>query len=240
MDFELTPEEKAFQKEIHEFLDKECPKKLVRAMMDDEKGYSPELWKKMADLGWQGLAFPEQFGGVGSSFLDLVVLLEEMGRALVPGPFLSTVVHGGRAILLAGNEQQKQDYLPKIANGDLMVTLALTEETGSIDAAGINVKAKADNERFIINGKKLFIPDANVADCFVVVARTKGSARKENGITLFLIDSKTDGIKVETLKTMSGEKLCAIDFNDVSVRWTRAGLSLNRYWKRQRWQNVPG
>lgn len=230
MNFELEEEQLMLKSSAREFLDKECPKKQVRAMMDDSKGYSPEMWKKMAGLGWQGLAFPEQYGGVGSSFLDLVVLLEEMGRALVPGPFLATVVHAGRAILLAGNEQQKRDYLSKIANGDLIMTLALTEEAGGFEATDISMKAKSANDHFILNGKKLFVPDAHVADCFVVVARTKNTARKENGITLFLVDAKTNGIKIETLKTMSGEKLCAIVFDNVSVPATNVLGVLDKGW----------
>ena len=178
MNFELGEEQIMLKNSAREFLDKECPKKHVRAMMDDEKGYSPELWKKMAGLGWQGLVFPEQYGGVGSSFLDLVVLLEEMGRALLPAPFLSTVVQAGRAILLAGNEQQKKDYLTKIANGDLIMTMALTETTGATEAADITMKAKPVDGAFVLNGKKLFVPDANAADSLVVVARTKNTARK--------------------------------------------------------------
>jgi alkylation response protein AidB-like acyl-CoA dehydrogenase len=217
MNFELGEEQIMLKNSAREFLDKECPKKHVRAMMDDEKGYSPELWKKMAGLGWQGLVFPEQYGGVGSSFLDLVVLLEEMGRALIPAPFLSTVVQAGRAILLAGNEQQKKEYITKIANGDLIMTMALTETNGGTEAADITMKARPADGAFVLNGKKMFVPDAHAANNFIVVARTKNTARKENGITLFLVDAKTSGIKIEKLKTMSGEKLCAVDFNNVSV-----------------------
>lgn len=217
MNFELGEEQIMLKNSAREFLDKECPKKHVRAMMDDEKGYSPELWKKMAGLGWQGLVIPEQYGGVGSSFLDLVVLLEEMGRALLPAPFLSTVVQAGRTVLLAGNEQQKKEYLTKIANGDLIVTLALTETTGGNEAADITMKAKPVDGAFVLNGKKMFVPDAHAADSFIVVARTNNTAGKENGITLFLVDAKISGIKIEKLKTMSGEKLCAVDFNNVSV-----------------------
>ncbi len=217
MNFELGEEQIMLKNSAREFLDKECPKKHVRMMMDDEKGYSPELWKKMAGLGWQGLVFPEQYGGVGSSFLDLVVLLEEMGRALLPAPFLSTVVQAGRVILLAGNEQQKNEYLTKIANGDLIMTMALTEIAGGTEAADVTLKAKQVDGAFVLNGKKLFVPDAHAAESLVVVARTKNTARKENGITLFLVDAKTSGIKIEKLKTMSGEKLCAVDFDNVSV-----------------------
>jgi len=217
MNFELGEEQMMLKTSAREFLDKECPKRHVRAMMDDEKGYSPELWKKMAGLGWQGLAFPEQYGGMGRSFLDLVVLLEEMGRALVPGPFLATIVHAGRAVLAAGSEQQKNEYLPKLANGDLIMTLALTEEKGGIDAADVNLKAIHHGDHYVIDGKKLFVPDAHVAQTLVVVARTKDGANKEDGITLFLVDAKTKGVKVEVLKTMTGEKLCEVAFENVVV-----------------------
>jgi len=217
MNFELGEEQIMLKTSAREFLDKECPKKHVRAMMDDEKGYSPELWKRMAGLGWQGLAFPEQYGGMGSSFLDLCVLLEEMGRALVPGPFLATVVHAGRTILEAGNEQQKMDCLSKISNGDLIMTLALTEEKGGIEAADVNVRATHHGDHHVIDGKKMFVPDANVAGSFVVVARTKDGANKEDGITLFLVDAKSKGITVEVLKTMTGEKLCEVVFENVAV-----------------------
>jgi len=217
MDFGLSEEQVMLKTSAREFLDKECPKKLVRAMMDDEKGYSPELWKKMADLGWQGLVFPGQYGGADSSFLDLAVLLEEMGRALVPGPFVPTVVHVGRAILAAGTDAQKQQFLPKIASGDIIMTLALTEADGSLEASGITLKSTLDRDEYVIEGTKLFVPDAHAADYLLCVTRTKESANPEDGITLFLVDARTAGIKTEVLKTMTGEKLCEVLFSNVRV-----------------------
>ena len=217
MDFGLGEEQVMLKTMARDFLEKECPKQLVKDMMEDEKGYSPELWKKMADLGWLGLAFPEEYGGVGSSFLDLAVLLEEMGRALVPGPFVPTVVLAGLPILAAGSEQQKADLLPKIANGDMILTLAFMEPGGSLEASGVTVKATPAGEDFIIEGTKLFVPDAHVADYLLCVARTKDGPNKEEGITLFLVDARTDGIYTEVLKTMTGEKLCEVSFRNVAV-----------------------
>src|SRR4030043_1784329 len=107
MDLSLSEQQEMLRKMARDFLTTECPTKLVRDMEEDEKGYVPELWRKMARLGWQGLPFPEQYGGGDGSFLDLVVLLEEMGRALLPGPFFTTVILGGAAILKAGSEEQK-------------------------------------------------------------------------------------------------------------------------------------
>jgi alkylation response protein AidB-like acyl-CoA dehydrogenase len=230
MDFGLSEEQVMLRTSAREFLDKECPKKLVRAMMDDEKGYPPELWKKMADVGWQGLVFPGQYGGADSSFLDLAVLLEEMGRALVPGPFLPTVVHAGRAILAAGTDAQKKQFLPKIASGDMIMTLALTEASGSLEASGVTLKATLDRDEYVIEGTKLFVPDAHVADHLLCVTRTKESANPEDGITLFLVDAKTAGIETEVLKTMTGEKLCEVFFSNVRVPKQNILGELNEGW----------
>jgi len=126
MDLSLSEEQEMLRKSAREFLERECPKKLVREMEQDEKGYSPELWKKMAELGWMGLVFPEEYGGTGS-FLSLIILLEEMGRALLPGPFVSTVVCSGLPILHYGTEEQKRNLLLPIVQGELIITLAVTE-----------------------------------------------------------------------------------------------------------------
>ena len=107
-----------------EFLSRECPLTLVRAMEEDPRGYTDELWRQMAALGWPGLVFPERYGGTGGDFLDLAVLLEEMGRSLAPSPFFSTVVLGGLTVLDAGTNDQKQDILPRICSGDLLMTMA--------------------------------------------------------------------------------------------------------------------
>ena len=217
MNFELDEEQIMLKTAARDFLDKECPKSLVRDMMEDEKGYSPELWKTMADLGWMGLTFPEEYGGTGSSFLDLAVLLEECGRALLPAPFIPTVVLAGHPILAAGNEQQKQQFLPKIVSGEMIMTLASMEESASLEASDVTVTAKPSGDNYIINGTKLFVPEAHIADYLLCVARTGNSSDSEDGITLFLMDATSEGIQTEVLKTMTGEKLCEVNFNNVSV-----------------------
>ena len=217
MDFDLGEQQVMLKTSARDFLEKECPKKLVRDMMFDEKGYSAELWKKMAELGWQGLIIPEEYGGAGFTFLDLVVLLEEMGRALVPGPFVPTVAQAGRAIITAGNKAQKKRFLPAIASGDMILTLAFLEASGKQDASGIKVEAKPDRDDYIINGVKLFVPDAHIADYILCVARTAENLDKEDGITLFLVDAKSAGIHSTVLKTMTGEKLCEVIFRNVKV-----------------------
>jgi len=217
MDFGLSEQQVMLKTSARDFLDKECPKRLVRQMIDDERGYSPELWKKMAELGWQALVIPEEFGGVGSSFLDLAVLLEEMGRALVPGPFVSTIVHCARPIAGFGTDEQKRRLLPAIAGGDLIMTMALAEAEGGLEASDIATAARNSGGGFVINGRKMFVPDAHVADYFLCVTRTSGGSADSEGISVFLIDAKAPGISIRKLRTISGEKLCEVVFSDAMV-----------------------
>lgn len=217
MDFALSEEQEMLKNSARDFLTKECPKTLVRQMETDDKGYSPNMWKGMADLGWTGLVFPEAYGGSGMTFLDLSVLIEELGRALAPSPFLPTVVYCGLSILAAGTEEQKKHFLPKIAKGDMIMTLALTEPSATWDAGGITVKATAEGDDFAISGTKLFVPDAHIANYLLVVARTKEGKHKEEGITLFLVDAKSPGIKLNALKTMGSDKQFEVIFNKVKV-----------------------
>ncbi len=216
MDFALSEQQEMLKKVASEFLAKECTKKLVREMEKDGKGYSPELWQKMADLGWLGLVYPEKYGGSGLALVDFTTLLEEMGKAIVPGPFLSTVLCG-LAILKWGTEAQKADLLPRIAKGDAIMSLALTEVSSTYDATGIKVKAVADSNDFIISGTKLFVTYAHVADYLLCVTRTKASRNKRDGITLFLIDTKRPGISCTLLKTFTGDKKCEVAFKNVRV-----------------------
>ena len=217
MDLGFSEEQEMLRTTTRDFLTNECPAELVKEMAEDEKGYTPELWRKMAELGWMGLTFPEEFDGMGMTFLDLVILLEEIGRACLPGPFFSTVVLAGYAILEAGSEEQKKELLPKISNGELILTLALTEPSASYEPSGIKVKASPKNDDYVINGTKLFVPDANVADYMICVARTKDGASPEEGITLFLVDAKSPGISTTLLKTIAGDKQCEVIFDDVRV-----------------------
>jgi len=217
MDFSLSEEQEMLRKSARDFLADKCPKTYVKQMETDEKGYSPALWKEMAELGWQGLALPEKYGGSGMEFLDLAILQEEMGRACLPCPFFSTVILGAMTILDAGNDAQKSAYLPGIAAGKIIVTLALNETDGLYEADSINVKAVADKDSFIINGEKYFVPDANVADYILCVARTSDEKDKKNGITIFIVPAKDSGVKCTLLKTISGEKMCEVTFTNVKV-----------------------
>jgi alkylation response protein AidB-like acyl-CoA dehydrogenase len=217
MDFALSEEQEMLRNSARDFLTKECPKTLIRQMETDEKGFPANLWKGMADLGWMGLVYPEQYGGSGMTFLDLAVLIEELGRAIVPAPFLSTVVYCGLPILAAGTDEQKKQFLPKIAKGDIIMALALTEPSASWDAGGIETKATPEGDHFVISGTKLFVQDAHIANYMLVVARTKEGKHKEEGITLFLVDAKSPGIKLTPLKTIASDKQFEVVFHNVKV-----------------------
>ncbi|MBI2919187.1 MAG: acyl-CoA/acyl-ACP dehydrogenase [Chloroflexi bacterium] len=212
MDLGFNEEQEMLRKSARDFLDKECPKKLVRDMEEHPTGHSPELWKKMADLGWLGLPFPEKYGGMGFGFLDFCVLLEEMGRALLPGPYFSTVALAGQAIMDAGTEEQKQFLLPKIAGGNLVMALAWTEPAGRYDPSGIRLKATPQGDGYLVNGTKLFVHDAHVADMLLVAARTSGTPRSAEGITLLGVDARAAGVKATPLVTIAADKQCEVTF----------------------------
>lgn len=216
MNFGFTEDQEALREATRKFLDNECPTTFVRKMMADDTAHSTELWKKIAQLGWLGIMVPEDFGGAGGSFLDLVVILEETGKSLLPGPFFATALLGTTAILAGGSDAQKAALLPKIVEGTHVVTLALAEKSGRYDAAGVTLAATAKGNDFTLSGEKMFVPDAHVADQLIVAARTGGSG--EEGITLFLVDAKAPGVTITQLKTVDmTRRQCHIAFQDVAV-----------------------
>jgi alkylation response protein AidB-like acyl-CoA dehydrogenase len=216
MDLGLSEEQELLKNAARDFLEKECPESLVREMEEDEKGYSPDLWKKMAEQGWQGLLIPDQYGGAGFRYLDLIILIEEFGRALVPGPFISTAVGGTIPLLEAGSDEQKKQYLPQIASGNAIWTLAFTEPSARFDAEGVSLEIKDDGNDVLLNGTKLFIRDANVADFMTVVGRRPGT-KGEQGIELVIVDAKASGVTQTPLKTIAADKQSEVKFENVRV-----------------------
>lgn len=233
MDFAFTEEQEILRKMAHDFLAKEFSKTLVRKMEEDPVGFSADVWKGMADLGWMGLVIPEEYGGSSCGFLDLIVLLEEMGRACLLSPFFSTAICTF-LLLEAGSEDQKKEFLPKIAMGKRIFALALTEPSASYDARGIATKATEaveDKEGYIINGTKLFVHDAQVADYFLCVAKTNLWSSPEEGVTIFLVDAKSQGIKINPLPTIADDKQNEVLFEEVMVPKGSMVGELNAGWR---------
>jgi alkylation response protein AidB-like acyl-CoA dehydrogenase len=214
MYYDLTEEQTMLKDSAHKFLADECPGELVRELTEDEKGFKQDLWRKMAELGWMGLQVPEQYGGSDMTFLELAVLLSEMGYYCLPGPFFSTVVLGGLTLMEAGSEEQKAKILPELAEGNCMLTLAWLEKDGTCSPEGLKLNAVSQDDHYILTGTKLFVPDAHVADTIICAART--GAEPED-ITLFLVDAKSAGIDITLLDTLAGDKQCEVLFDKVAV-----------------------
>jgi len=217
MDLEFTEEQNMLKSAARNFMKKECPPSLMKEMRDDERGYPQELWDKMIELGWLGVVIPDEYGGIGGDFLDLSILLEAMGEACCPGPFFSTVVLGGLAILSAGSHEQKQELLPKLANGELILALALTEPGAWYGASGITTRAVADGDEYVIDGTKLFVENAHIADYILCAARIGEDESPGEGLTLFLVDGRSQGIQCTLLKTLAYDKQCEVVFDKVRV-----------------------
>ena len=194
MNFDFSDDQKQLRDEARRFLSEKCPPKAVRAVIDGKATYDRELWKGLADMGFLGVAIPEAFGGSGAGHLELCVIAEEMGRALAPVPFSSTVYLAAEALMLAGSEAQKQKWLPAIAAGTAVGTLALFEGTGNPSPASIKLTATNG----VLNGVKKPVPDGAVAD-FAIVAARNGSTGRETDISLFLVDLTCDGVETRAL-----------------------------------------
>jgi alkylation response protein AidB-like acyl-CoA dehydrogenase len=177
VDFDFSAEQYTLRDEARRFLEQQCPTSHVREFVDDPSGWSRPLWKQMADLGWMGLPFPEDVGGLGQSFLDLVLLLGELGRAVAPVPFLSSVAMAGQTILRHGSAEQRARYLPGIAAGERIAALAVAEAAGSYDEAGVETRAEQEGGAWRLTGEKRYVLDAPAADLFVVAARAPDGVR---------------------------------------------------------------
>ena len=217
MNFGFNEEQELLRSTARKFFENECPSTVVRALMEMPEGMTPALWSKLVEQGWLGLIYPEAYDGMGLGLVDLVVLMEEMGRAVVPGPYFSTVLLGALTILEAGNETQKKEWLPKIATGDKRVSLAWMEPSATLGPDGVTLPAVEKNGTYTLSGTKLFVPDAHTADAIVVAART-AMGKSEDGVALFLVPKGASGLDVKLLPTMDQtRKLCEVTLKDVRL-----------------------
>jgi alkylation response protein AidB-like acyl-CoA dehydrogenase len=217
MDFSFTEEQDMLRISARDFLARECPKAKVRYLEKDEKGYDPQIWRHMAELGWMGLVFPEQYGGMGASFMDLTILMEEMGRNILPSPFCSTIALCALPLLEYGSSEQKTRFLPQIATGKAIWTLALGESSGRYEPSEVRLDAVLKGTDYILQGHKLFVPDAHVSDYILVVARSEKRQTAEEGITLYVVDAGAPNLKTEAIPTIGGDRQFKVSFDGVAV-----------------------
>jgi alkylation response protein AidB-like acyl-CoA dehydrogenase len=229
MDLSLNEEQQMLQKMARDFLEDKCPPAIVRELEASELGYSPDMWHEIADLGWVGLIFPEKYGGSELSLVDLAIIYEEVGRAILPSPYTPTVL-AGLVILASGSEEQKSEFLPKIISGENIFTLALLEPSASYDPEGITVRAEAAGDDYVINGTKLLVPNAHFADWMLCATRTNDGKTSEDGITLFLVEPKSAGITTELISTTALDKQYEVTFKNVKVSKKNMVGELNGGW----------
>lgn len=217
MDFSLSAEQERLKKEFQRFLKNECPKDLIRELEAGELGYSQEIWKKTAALGWQGLIIPEEYNGEGGDLMDLAVLFEEIGRSVFPSPMFSTVLYGVIPLIEGGSEDQKREILPKVAAGDSTLTMAFSEPETDFHPQFLTTAAQRDQGGYIINGTKMFVQNAHIANHQLVVAKTGDVTADNQGVSIFLVKKGSEGMSLTPLKTVAGDKQSEVIFKNVAV-----------------------
>jgi alkylation response protein AidB-like acyl-CoA dehydrogenase len=214
MNFAFTDEQEELRKTVRAFLDAKSPESAVREQMETEAGYDEAVWRQMAEqMGLQGLSIPEEFGGSGFSFIELGIVLEEMGRSLLCAPFFSTVVLAANTLQHSGDDAAKKDYLPGIASGETIATVAFTEPSGKWDEAGIEMQATAAGDGWTLSGTKMFVLDGHTANLIIVAARTPA------GVSLFAVDGDASGLTRSALSTMDQtRKQAKLEFEDTPAK----------------------
>ena len=217
MNFELSEEQKMIQQNVERFVQDnyDLPKRVELSSQDP--GYSKDYWNSMAELGWLGLPFNEENGGFGGNQIDTLVIMEQFGKGLVLEPFLANVVLGGGAIQMGGSEELKNEILSSLIEGSKQLTLAYAEQQSRFDLEDVATSARKEGEKYIINGQKSMVLNAESADHLVVVTRTNGSQVDEEGITLFLVDSDSKGLERNNFPTVDGLRASEITFDNVEV-----------------------
>ncbi len=218
MNFAFSEEQEELRRTVRAFLESKSPSAEVRRLMETTEGYDPAVWNQMgAELGLQGLAIPEEFGGQGFTFVELCIVLEEMGRSLLCAPFFATTVLAANAILNAGSDADKKALLPGIASGETKATLAFTEPSGKWDAAGITMEATQSGGGWSLSGEKMFVIDGHNADLIIVVARVAGTSGTD-GIAFFSVAGDASGLTRTPLATMDQtRKQAKLEFDNVSA-----------------------
>ena len=209
MDLGFSKTEKLLVESAKEFLEKEATG-IFREVESSEEGYSKALWRKMAELGWMKILFPEEYGGMNGNFLELTCLLEEMGKVLVPGPFVSTMITG-YSLLRYGTKKQKEEILPKLTSGELIMLPCFIEPDPARGDIQIKERVNLKDGHYLLSGTRLFVPYAHSADWFLYESKIK------EGKTLFLVNARNPGIQCNPLETLASDKQCEVVLEKVSI-----------------------
>jgi len=216
MDFGISDEQQQLKTSAREFLTNECATTYVRKVMASEDGAAPELYAHIAQLGWHGLIIPEKFGGAGLGMLDMALLLEEQGYAAMPGPFLFSSVLAASALKEFGTDELRQKWLPAMAEGKAIGTIAIAEEDDGIEPVSIRTRAAKSGDEVVISGRKMFVPYANLANFVIVVARV---GDRIDEVRSYLIETKAAGVGIKMLKSLDlTRRVCAVDLKDVRAK----------------------
>ena len=214
MDFGLTEEQESLRFSVRALLAQEWPESLLRAAQSDENPLHDSAWRSLAEKGLPGLTVPQRYGGAGHGFMELAVVLEEMGRNLLPGPFLSTSVCA-LAVLDSGTEEQKEELLPPVASGELKMALALSEPRGSHGVEGVGLQVEPSAGGYVLNGVKTLVPAG--ADRLVVVARTSDTGDTGDGLSLFVVDAQSSGVTMTRLPVLGIDRYCEVELRNVEA-----------------------
>jgi alkylation response protein AidB-like acyl-CoA dehydrogenase len=217
MNFEFSEEQVMIKDSVARFVRDEYDFDTRRKIIESEEGISRDFWTMFAELGWLSIPFAEEYGGFGGSVEDTVAMMEELGKGIVVEPYVSTVVIFGGLLSAASNEQLKSDYIPKIIDGSCLGSFAFLERQSRYELSDIATSAKVTDNGYSINGEKTVVVNGATAGSLIVAARTSGGQFDRQGVSLFLVDADSQGISVESYKTMDGQSASTIRFKDVQV-----------------------
>jgi pimeloyl-CoA dehydrogenase small subunit len=217
MDFSFTEEQTLLRNSLSKFLSENYDFETFKKISRTEPGWSKANWKQFAELGLLAAPLPEDYGGLGGSAVETMIVMEEFGRALVVEPFASTVVVGGNFLVHGGSEAQKQEWLPKIAAGDTAIAFAFAEPQGRFNYADLTTTAKKQGSSYVLSGQKAVVLGGPWADALIVTARTSGGQRDDKGVSVFLVDKKAKGIATRDYPTVDGLRASEITFENVEV-----------------------
>ncbi len=216
MDFDLSDDQKMLVDTVQSFVKKDSPVERFRKLRDTELGWDKEVWKQMGELGWLGVMFPESVGGLGMSFVETGLILEQLGTTLVPEPIIPFIV-AGSVLLHAGNDGQQEQFLAPAVAGEQCLALATTEEQSRHNVCDVKTQAKKNGGDYQLSGNKRWVLDGHAADHIIVSARTSGGDRDRDGVSLFVVDPGMPGLEIQRVECMDGHKAALVNLDGVIV-----------------------